>query len=517
MKKALFLLAMGLVLMSMVYGGGGQQQQAASTGGRPSMSMTILDRGSISAAEGTYANNRWTRWVNENAPVNVTFVPVIRREAVPQINRLFAAGSAPDIVYEYGKPFMDNLFGQGVIQPVGPHIERYSTAYKEYLNSVPDIKPFLIADDGQQYGISSRRTLTDLYIYGWYIRKDVLDRYNMPVPTNVDQLITFMRRFKAEDPTNVGIAFDNNLFGELRSMFGAPKFDFGVQNGNFVDWTSTPGYRDHLNFWATLYREGLMDAEYITDTNNARARQLLTTGKAAVYFGTRPSNGDGFFAKTLVRNVPTAELITMDQPGTSYGTFPNQMQETALYMACMNSNARNPQAIMSWLDWMITDGWFPLTWGQEGRHVQLQNGVPIPINLDNDTIRAEVSYIGDMAVVSRQVQQPYWFSVQNVIPNEPLSVLWGRNMEQWYARRLNDRPLMYVPYAPSSDRIRDFEAETGTPTAPGAVQAIETSIITGRLTVDEGLRQINQLKERAGWAAVNAEKTAWYQSHRQFF
>jgi len=54
-------------------------------------------------------------------------------------------------------------------------------------------------------------------------------------------------------------------------------------------------------------------------------------------------------------------------------------------------------------------------------------------------------------------------------------------------------------------------------TAPGAVQAIETSIITGRLTLDDGLNQINQIKTRAGWTAVNQEKDAWYQSHKQFF
>jgi len=215
-----------------------------------------------------------------------------------------------------------------------------------------------------------------------------------------------------------------------------------------------------------------------------------------------------------VSNVPTAELITMDQPGSSYGRFANQMQEPALYMACVNRDAKNTQAIMSYVDWMITDGWFPLTFGQEGRHYRLQNGVPIRINVTE--YGPEIAYIGDMAFVSRLNQQPNWFSV-DVDASKPLSVLWGRNMDEWYTRRLNDKPLQFIPYLPSSTRIRDFESETGTITAPGAVQAIETSVITGRLALDEGIRQINTLKERAGWAAVNTEKDAWYQSHKQFF
>ena len=39
----------------------------------------------------------------------------------------------------------------------------------------------------------------------------------------------------------------------------------------------------------------------------------------------------------------------------------------------------------------------------------------------------------------------------------------------------------------------------------------------GRLTVDEGLRQINEYKNSLGWQAIIAEKDAWYQANKAAF
>ena len=64
----------------------------------------------------------------------------------------------------------------------------------------------------------------------------------------------------------------------------------------------------------------------------------------------------------------------------------------------------------------------------------------------------------------------------------------------------------------TSDNMRRFNSEI-----QAQVSTIETSIIMGRLSIDEGLRQINNLKNAAGWDAVNAERDAWYQRNRHIF
>jgi hypothetical protein len=39
----------------------------------------------------------------------------------------------------------------------------------------------------------------------------------------------------------------------------------------------------------------------------------------------------------------------------------------------------------------------------------------------------------------------------------------------------------------------------------------------GVISVDEGLQQLNDARNAAGWAAVNAERDAWYQKNKALF
>jgi hypothetical protein len=205
----------------------------------------------------------------------------------------------------------------------------------------------------------------------------------------------------------------------------------------------------------------------------------------------------------------------MEAPATSYGKFDMQRQELANYMVCMNaqsSTTAKAQSIMQYMDWLITDAnWMTLMYGELNRHYRLQNGVPIIIEPANTDLRAETTFLGDMAFVNRWNPQPFWYST-DVIASDPLSVEYGRVMENWFTQRLNDRPLQYVPYAPTSAAIQRFLGETS-----ANIQQLEIAIIIGRAPLDVGLAQINGLKTQAGWAAVNAEKDAWYQKNRSLF
>ena len=47
------------------------------------ITVSVFDRGNVPASEGTYENNRWTKFINENSGVNVKWVPIPRNEAKP--------------------------------------------------------------------------------------------------------------------------------------------------------------------------------------------------------------------------------------------------------------------------------------------------------------------------------------------------------------------------------------------------------------------------------------------------
>lgn len=112
----------------------------AGNKGKPEISVTIYDRGKVPPQEGTYENNRWTKWINDNGPVNVKFVPIPRNQSQDKLNTLIAAGDAPDLILEYDANFRNQLYNQKQLLPIDDLIEKYSTNYKELLNKYPILK-----------------------------------------------------------------------------------------------------------------------------------------------------------------------------------------------------------------------------------------------------------------------------------------------------------------------------------------------------------------------------------------
>ena len=509
MKKTIVLIMVLIFSSAILFAAGGSQQRAGELPNE--VSMTVLDRGQIALAEGDYAENRWVRWINENSPVRVTFVPVTRADSGNLINAMFAAGTAPDIIWEYNKGFMDRLFAQGVIQPVAEYIERYSTAYKQYQERHPEMMPYLIADDGLQYGISSMRNIQTIVNQGIFIRKDWLDRFGMAIPTTPDEAIAFMRRARDEDPSGMGtwgMGTDFSWRTVTHTMFGMAGDEFNIENGRFVDWYSTPAYRDALAYRAQIYREGLIDPEIITDAPQyTRQRQFMTTGRIAMRFQGIGFQGDYF---DLMRNVPNADFVPIEPLRTSYGKFGYNTEVPILKMVVMNRDARNPRAAMEYLDWLITDGYWTLSYGLEGRHYRLVNGVPQVI--DAALNRVEVDYIkgnSEFALVDNLVNRVTvdWIPIQAA--QDPISQDWARRYAAAVDITMRNPFNRHVPYGPTSPSIEAFRTAIGS-----QVEAIETSVIIGRISADEGFQQISAFRRASGWDAITAERDAWFQRNR---
>ena len=518
--KKLFVFLLVLSLASGLFAAGRQQSTSGAdpyANAPKEFSMTVLDRGQVPASEGTYADNRWVRWINENSPVKVTFVPVPRNGSRDAITALFAAGMAPDIIWEYNKITMDMYYDQGVIQPVDEYIEKYSTAFKEYQAQNPDLMPYLIAPDGRQYGLTSRRHIGNRVNQSLFVRKDWLDRFGMAAPVTTDDALAFMRRARDENPSGLGtwgVGTDYSWDIVCNAIFGKPAGDFNVVNGHFVDWFSTPAYRDALAWRAQIYQEGLIDPEYITDGPNfTRQRQFLVTGRIAMRFQGMGFQGDYF---DFINNVPNADFVPIAPLRSPYGQFGFGLEVPFLKMVCMNKDAKNPKAIMEFLDWQITDGYWTLSYGLEGRHYQMVNGVPQVI--DAALNRIEVDYIKgnyEFALVDNNASKftTDWIPIQSA--QDPISQDWARRYAQAVAYSQDIPYLEYVPYSPTSPAIEAFNTATSGLTTQ--VYALETAIMIGRISVDEGLRQINEYKRSMGWDAVNAEKDAWYQANKHLF
>lgn len=494
---------------------GQEAQNEASGGEKQEISITILERGKCPAEEGTMEENRWTEWINENSPVKVNWIPVPRTESVAKINALFASGEAPDLVWEFGKNFMDNLIQQGVVQPVGAYVEQYSSSYKAYLEEHQELLPYITSStDGQMYGMTSARTPLATANHGMWIRKDWLDQLGLEMPETMDELYEAALRFVTDDPDQngqddtFGIAFNYNFYTIMKTMYGQPDNAMQAVDGKLEDWVGTQAYQDCFSMLRQMYETGILDPEFVTDTNYEKQRQNLVTGKAGIYMAGWDCQAEW---KELKQNVPEAELVPFEPVETSYGRFGLYQEPPAMSMICMNKDAENAQACMEFLDWMITDGWFALKYGIEGEHYEMVEGVPQAI--DSEKNEKELAYANEYAIVSaEEIEDVDTYIKVTAAKDEASQQYVEYRIEGLHTAMKNPFPRD-IPYLPSTERSSKFNSDFSE-----TLTSIEVRMVSDSgYSVEEGVSDILSEKEVLGFADVMAERNAWYEENKDSF
>lgn len=476
------------------------------------ISVLILDRSKCSTDEGTMESNRWTEWINENSPVKVNWVAVPRTESVSKTNALFATDSAPDLVWEFGKSFMDNLYQQGVIQPVDEYIELYSTEYKAYLEEHSDLIPYLTEEDGQMYSFTSARDQLAVVNHAMWIRQDWLDNLGLEMPTTVEELYEVARAFTEDDPDGngvddtYGITFNYNFSGIMKALFGLPEKDIIVEDGEVSFWTGSEAYRQCIEMWKKMYENGIIDPEYITDTNYERQTQLLTTGKAGIYMASYDIESQW---RALKENCPEAELVPLESVAAPDGNVYGLYQESSPFRCiCMNANADDPEACIEFIDWMLSEGWYTLTYGFEGEHYTLVDGIPQTIDADKNS--EELAYAYEYPIVMAREIEDLDKYLKTTAATDDLSQEYAGLKALSIETALANEYRRDVPYAPVLDELTAYSTEVGT-----ASSAIESQMITDpSYSVDQGMEDLLAAMESAGAESALKAIQEWYDTNR---
>ncbi|PYI53516.1 extracellular solute-binding protein [Paenibacillus flagellatus] len=488
--------------------GGGKTNEAAMA---KEISISMFDRGQVAAEEGTYENNRWTKWINENAPVKVKIVPVPRNQAQQQLNTLIASGEAPELIWEYDRTFISKLAAQGAIQPIDKYVEKYSTSYKKYLQENPELKPFL-SIDGKLYAIASKRSVDTIANHAMWIRQDWLDKLNLKTPTTTDELLDVARKFRDGDPDGngkadtYGIAFNGNGNGILRTLFLSQENQWYVEDGKMQFGRLLDRFRDSLEFQKKLFDEGLIDKEYITDTNFQRENQLMTTGKAGIILA---SWDISTVYADLKKNVPTANLVPLEPVASKHGKS-GLYQETApfIYVA-FNSKMKEEQAAaaVKYLDWMIDKGWFTLKNGLENVHHKSVGGVPQRI--DEAVFRKEVSYANEYAVVNQWNPKAEWFPV--MAAQDAAAQEYAKKKSDSLSVAMKNKYRRDIPYSPDLPELSQLVA-----TFDPIAKQIEAKVITGggAMSPQQGIEELRKEWKRLGGDNVEKLVQEWYDKNK---
>ena len=242
----------------------------------------------ITTLAGEYESRIIWDKVAEITGVNVEWV-VVDSEAINtylvgdwDFDFIHDKGLADSIVNDYG------VLG-GKFADYNDYLELMPNLQKTF-EEYPEAKKAMTESNGEMYGlpyIESSATATQVRPY---YRSDLLEKYDIPVPTTTEELYQALKTYKEKNGTAGLSGFQLVETGYLGSMlysaFGTsvqPDFeDDGT--GTVVFNRTSEQYKHYLEFLNKLYEEGLIHQEYMTLDYNAALAQCQN-GDTVFYNG----------------------------------------------------------------------------------------------------------------------------------------------------------------------------------------------------------------------------------------
>lgn len=192
-----------------------------------------------------------------------------------------ASGALPDVFVGYGPmdgPTYRQWIDEGFLLPLN-----------EYMHDYPALSSYLDRYEKQQVdGVWYSIPVEDVTDHVMMLRADWLDELGMPVPETLSELVDVAHAMADEygivpitssAPHTAGFFWLNAFF----YSYGSRWEDWVLRDGEWIPSWIAEESRETLRFMRTLYQEGLLDPDFLTNTDG-RKRELLANGEAGIVF-----------------------------------------------------------------------------------------------------------------------------------------------------------------------------------------------------------------------------------------
>lgn len=332
--------------------------------------------------------------------IKVEWVPVSRWEEGTILNTLLAGTTAPDICMTYGGDLVQQYVDMGGLYPLDDLLAEYGQDLTAFLGeNVLQYGQYDVGNGLEQYALPARRIIVATQVD--YIRKDWLEKLNMDVPTNVEELYAFLKAAKEQ---NLGgsttIPYSSDLYA------ADPFYGWIYQMDAFIDYSQVteedwvayhdlhyllPGAKEALRWMNKFFNEGL-----VTDYFGLENSEQTKTNRVNGYEGFWVGNWDAAwrmedsFQIDLEKNVPGASFIACDAFKPENKTTPHETYTAAGQLLFIPSwvNQETAIAAIKYLNWMAQpESLFALQNGEEGHNYTTtdENGIPTDLKNIADT------------------------------------------------------------------------------------------------------------------------------------
>jgi len=310
--------------------------------------------------------------MEEMTNVSFTYNNAAKESFDTKKNLVFSSGEYPDIFFAAGLTAAEQMnYGeQGILVPLEDLIAEYAPNIQKILDDNPEVRKSITAPDGHIYALPAIDFNQPWYRNPMWYNGEFLEKLGITeVPKTTEELYTFLKRVKEEDPNGNGQADEIPLSSvNLRDIrtwllgaFGIYEEELYFDDNNVVHYTPLEdGYKEFLIYLNRLWAEDLLDHETFSQTaeqKKAKAQNnqvaLFSDWHAYMTLGGEPDMSDVMFAP-VASDMVDKPVIARNR-GLNIGAF-----------AISESN-KHPEASIRWVDYLYTfEGAMLFNKGPEG-------------------------------------------------------------------------------------------------------------------------------------------------------
>ena len=326
------------------------------------------------------------KWLKENLKINIigSFSAGNPQAQANKLAQMALSGEMPDVVFVDAslRSVAQELIDAGLVAAaddyfdVMPNYLKYREgAINDYWANEADGKHYMLPGFVLPPAYAEELGIGDPMVLG--VRQDAVEASGMEVPKTTEEFYNFLKATKENLAGKGGvyegfIPFGMNYFQQIDDSnanlmayaFGLPVGGVEVddENGYIKEAFMTEAWAESERYLAKLYREGLIDPDIFTATDE----ELLEKGKQGKYgvlFTSISYFGDNIEG-AIDRLGIEADYECMDLPGVNGNEHTNWLYKNALgsSIGLVSAKAKDPERIFKYVDWQNTDIGNMITW-----------------------------------------------------------------------------------------------------------------------------------------------------------
>lgn len=293
-----------------------------------------------------------------------------------KMNTLMAANQMPDFFRLWTSA--SEIVSSGTLLSIDEYINDQTPNIKNLFETVDGLDKTTVGD--KLYTLPTIRMDTNYQVGACAsIRVDLLKENNLEVPKTWDELYNALKVFKEKYPESV--PYGTRGDGVFRSTVG-PLKSLGADYNLYQDASGTwklgrmeQSYKEALEFLNKLYKEGILDSEYLI-TSAQDWKSGLGNGKYLFYYDNPQFIGAFNTSLQTVKEGARIEPIPVLQnskgQSQQYGYAAHTFNEYGF-----SSEIENPQLALRLFDWLYSEeGALLMNYGIEGEDWEMVDNEP---------------------------------------------------------------------------------------------------------------------------------------------